>query len=339
LDFNEKQRQRLLEEISRLEMNVMEVQDMSILGGQDKVYLKTGLLVGVVPDTSLADLQKTLATVSPRISTGILSQLRERLERAQGNDLQGLQEFQRSFAKTFKPLALQMANTQELTLDMIPQTIRDQYVGKSGDLFLITVFPKANVWNTLFLDRFTKELQGVSDRATGIPPVWKRLIDLFAEDGKLATGLALVVIFLILLGDFRTLRKASLALVPLVIGTIWMLGTMELTGLQITMVNIMAIPLIIGIGIDDGVHIIHRYQIEGRDQHQTVFASTGRAILLTSLTTMLGFGSLTFATYRGLGSMGSALFIGVGTCFLATVLVIPAVMGIVERVKGKKESG
>jgi hypothetical protein len=338
LDFNETQWQRLLEEITRLEMNVMEVQDMSILGGQDKVYLKTGLLVGVVPDTSLADLQKILATVNPKISTGILSRLRQRLEQAQGKDMQGLRDFQRSFAQTFKPVALQMANTEELTLDMIPQTIRDQYVGKSGNLFLITVFPKANVWNTLFLDRFTKELQEVSDRATGIPPVWKRLIDLFAEDGKLATGLALAVIFLILLGDFRTLRKASLALVPLVIGTIWMLGTMELTGLQITMVNIMAIPLIIGIGIDDGVHIIHRYQIEGRDQHKTVFASTGRAILLTSLTTMLGFGSLTFATYRGLGSMGSALFIGVGTCFLATILVIPAIMGIVERVKGKKEN-
>jgi len=336
LDFNETQRQRLLEEITRLEMNVMEVQDMSILGGQDKVYLKTGLLVGVVPDTSLADLQGILAMVSPQISTGILSRLRERLERTQGNDLQGLRDFQLSFARTFKPIALQMANTEELTLDMIPQTIRDQYVGKSGDLFLITVFPKANVWNTLFLDRFTKELQEVSDRATGIPPVWKRLIDFFAQDGKLATGLALGVIFLILLGDFRTLRKASLALVPLVIGTIWMLGTMELTGLQITMVNIMAIPLIIGIGIDDGVHIIHRYQIEGRDQHQTVFASTGRAILLTSLTTMLGFGSLTFATYRGLGSMGSALFIGVGTCFLATVLIIPTVMGMLVKFRNQK---
>ena len=115
-----------------------------------------------------------------------------------------------------------------------------------------------------------------------------------------------------------------------------MLGVMELSGLQLTMMNAMAVPLIIGIGIDDGVHIIHRYQIEGNKGHKTVFASTGRAVLLTSLTTMLGFGSLTFATYRGLGSMGISLFIGVGTCFLATILVIPAIMGIVARRKSRR---
>ncbi len=89
--------------------------------------------------------------------------------------------------------------------------------------------------------------------------------------------------------------------------------------------------MIIGIGIDDGVHIVHRYQIEGKNAHKPVFASTGRAILLTSITTMLGFGSLWFATYRGLGSMGIALFIGVGTCFFATVIVIPVLIGMLKK--------
>lgn len=177
------------------------------------------------------------------------------------------------------------------------------------------------------------ELLEVSPRATGIPPVWRSLLDLFARDGKLATSLAIVLIFLLLLADFRSLQKAALGMIPLVIGTAWMLGVMVLTGLQITMVNVMAIPLIIGIGIDDGVHIIHRYQIEGRGEHRTVFSSTGRAVLLTTLTTMLGFGSLWFATYRGLGSMGIALFIGVGTCFLATILVMPTIIGWTDRAK------
>jgi predicted RND superfamily exporter protein len=129
-----------------------------------------------------------------------------------------------------------------------------------------------------------------------------------------------------LMVDFKSWKRSLVAIVPLMIGMIWMVGTMELAGYQLTMLNVMALPLIIGIGIDDGVHIIHRYNVEGDAQHHTVFSSTGRAIFLTSLTTMIGFGSLTFATYRGLGSMGMALFIGVGTCFLATVLIIPLVM-------------
>ncbi|MBU0727632.1 MMPL family transporter, partial [Patescibacteria group bacterium] len=138
-------------------------------------------------------------------------------------------------------------------------------------------------------------------------------------------------IFLVLLIDFQSIKKVLLAMIPLVVGIVWMVGVMELFGLQITLLNIMAIPMIIGIGIDDGVHIVHRYQIEGKDAHKLVFASTGRAILLTSVTTMLGFGSLWFATYRGLGSMGIALFIGVGTCFLATVIVIPVIIGMLKK--------
>ncbi|MFQ6608238.1 MAG: MMPL family transporter [Fidelibacterota bacterium] len=327
---------RLQEELSRLEKNVMETQDMANISNQDKVYLKTGLLVGVVPeeeDETVKGWQAELEQVSPDISTGVLSSVVMRLDEMGVKRRKELEQFQLDFATHFKSIALRMANPEPVTLETIPKTIKDQYVGKSGDLYLVTIFPKQNVWDEIFLNRFTDELHSVSERATGLPPVYRRLIDLFGEDGKFATKLALAVILTILLLDFRSARKAMLAIVPLVIGALWMLGVMELSGLQLTMLNAMAVPLIIGIGIDDGVHIIHRYQIEGRREHKTVFASTGRAIFLTSMTTMLGFGSLTFATYRGLGSMGSALFIGVGTCFLATVLVIPAIMGIVERFK------
>ena len=93
----------------------------------------------------------------------------------------------------------------------------------------------------------------------------------------------------------------------------------------------MALPLIIGIGIDDGGHILHRSKIEGRGALYDVYRSTGKAIIITSLTTMMAFGSLVFATYRGFGSLGIALFIGVGSCLLASVVVLPAVLAWVER--------
>jgi len=329
---------QLQEEMSRLVHNVMEIQDMANIGSQEKVYLKTGLLVGVIEDyddETLRRWQEELAQINPQITTGILSNLAQRIEIVGAEKMAELKSFHLNFAETFKLLVTRMANPEEVTLETIPETIRNQYVGQSGDLFLVTIFPKENVWDELFLNRFTDELAQVSPRATGLPPVYRRLMDLFGADGKFATKLALVVIFIILLLDFRSFRKAGLAIVPLVIGALWMLGVMELSGLQLTMMNAMAVPLIIGIGIDDGVHIIHRYQIEGNSKHHLVFASTGRAVFLTSLTTMLGFGSLTFASYRGLGSMGMALFIGVGTCFMATALVIPAIMGFVEKRKNK----
>ena len=120
-------------------------------------------------------------------------------------------------------------------------------------------------------------------------------------------GLVLMlVIVLLLLVDFRNIRKMILVIILLVIAVVWM--RMGLTGLQMTMLNIMAIPMIIGIGIDLGGQVIHRYQIEDNTAHNAVFSSTGRAVLLTSLTTMLCFGSLWFAVYRGLGSMGIAFY-------------------------------
>ncbi len=311
----------------------MEIQDMAILGGQDKVYLKTALLVGVVleeEDQTIIELQTILRGKMNDISRGMLTRLHERLEMDGFGSIANLKQFHHDFASAFKPAVLRMANSEVITLETLPENIKNQYVGKPGDSFLISVFPQQNVWEQTFLERFTDELLEVSPRATGIPPVYRSLLDLFARDGKLATGLAIVVIFLLLLADFKSIQKAVLGMIPLVIGTAWMLGTMELTGLQITLLNIMAIPMILGIGIDDGVHIIHRYQIEGSEAHRIVFASTGRAILLTSLTTMLGFGSLWFATYRGLGSMGIALFIGVGACFVATVLVIPTLVGLAQ---------
>ncbi|MFQ6603984.1 MAG: RND family transporter [Fidelibacterota bacterium] len=334
-------RELLLAEIERLEMNVMEIQDMAVIGGQDKIYLKTGLLVGVVPeeeDASIMALQEELVTKQPSLERGLLTELRETVAGLSTPGWQKMDSFQQAFAAEFKAVARRMTNTEPITIATLPPSIRAQFVGKSGDSFLVTVFPKDNVWDIDFLERFTRELEDVSPRVTGIPPVFKRLMEYFAADGKQATYLALVVIFIILVLDFHSWRKSALAMAPLIIGVFWMIGLMQLTGLQLTMVNIMAIPLIIGIGIDDGVHVMHRYNIEGRDKHFIVFSTTGRAILLTSLTTMLGFGSLIFATYRGLGSMGSALFIGVGTCFLATVLVIPALMGVYHAWHTKKST-
>ncbi len=182
-----------------------------------------------------------------------------------------------------------------------------------------------------FLDRFTDDLEEISDRATGFPPVFRALIDIIGKDGRNAAMLTLVIVFLLLWVDFRHPGHALMAMTPLAVGIMWMVGIMQLFGDKLDVMNVMAIPLIIGIGIDDGVHIIHRWKREGPGSERVVFASTGKAILLTSLTTMLAFGSLVFSIWRGYGSLGTVLLIGVGACFLTTILFIPGIIGWIER--------
>jgi len=300
-------------ELERLEANIIELQDLAFLGGQDKVYNKAVKLVGEAGD-SLA--RGNITQFINALDTGLT-----KIE---------LTYFQQEFSTSFKSTIIDMANTEPLTLDNLPSDIKNRFTGKSGNIFIINVYPEKNIWeDARFLYRFTEEATELSEKATGLPPIFVELMDIMSKDGKKATYLAIIAVFLVLLLDFRSLKYALVGMVPLIFGTIWMTGIMEISGLQFTMMNILAVPLIIGIGIDDGVHILHRWKME--KNLDIVYRSTGKAILLTSLTTMLGFGSLWFATYRGLGSMGIALFIGVGTCFLATLFIIPAILGMQNR--------
>ena len=297
-------------EMERLEANIIELQDLAYLGGQDKVYEKAIKLVGEADDSNP---RGNLTQYINALDTGLT-----RIE---------LTFFQQQFSRSFKSTILEMANTEPLTLGNLPGEIKNRFTGKSGNIFIINVYPEKNIWeDSRFLYRFTDEATELSERATGLPPIFVELMDIMSKDGKKATYLAIIAVFLVLFLDFRSLKYALVGMVPLVFGAIWMTGFMQILGLQFTMMNILAVPLIIGIGIDDGVHILHRWKLE--KNLDIVYRSTGKAIMLTSLTTMLGFGSLWFATYRGLGSMGIALFIGVGTCFLATLLIIPAIFGL-----------
>ncbi|MBD3377577.1 MMPL family transporter [candidate division KSB1 bacterium] len=314
----------LIDELYRLEDNIIELAQLAYLGGQDKVDLKAKSIVG--------DLQDDNRTSKIEI---LVNHIQDR----QQTSISRLNTFQQDFAPVYRGLALGMAATTPITLDSLPRTITDRYVSDDGSEFLVSIYPKTGVWEDLgFLERFTQRMHALDDRITGIPSIFYVLMGIIGRDGRVAAGLTLVIVFLLLLLDFRKLRYALLAMMPLVIGAIWMVGIMSLTGLKLTLVNVIGIPLILGIGIDDGVHILHRYQTEGRSSIRHVFASTGKAVLLTSLTTMLAFGSLVFATYRGLGSMGLALFIGVGACFLATILVLPALLGWLEKATESKSS-
>jgi predicted RND superfamily exporter protein len=300
-------------------MNIMEIQDMAYLGGQDKVDTKCKDIVGDPDNPNSQNLLQDLLNV---------------LHHEPKSAAIGLSHFQRVFTPYFSSMVLRMCSTDPIQLGELPQSILDRYSNHSRNQFLVTVYPSGNIWqNAGFLHRFADDLERISDRATGMPPVFRALIDIIGRDGRNAMVLTIVMVFLLLWLDFRNPKFALMAMIPLSIGALWMVGLMKLTGQQFTVMNVMGLPMIIGIGIDDGVHIVHRWIAEGRGQIKTVFASTGKAILLTTLTTMLAFGSLIFSIWRGFGQLGSALFVGVGACFLTTVLILSGITGFIERKK------
>lgn len=308
--------QELIQQLERLDMNIYELSQMAFLGGQDRVDRKCSLIIGGPDEES-----------GRNIITWLVKNIESNIETA----VAGLNRFQDGYRSPLRESALRMADTSRITLHSLPSSITDRFLNKSRDRFLMTITPAKQVWNIEFMRLFTEQMQRIDERITGTPPLFLRLIDLVGEDGEKAAGLAILVVFLLLWLDFRKLRIAIMAMVPLLSGAVWMIGLMSLFDLPLTIVNVMAIPMIIGIGIDDGVHLLHRYRVEGWQNSRIVLQSTGRAILLTSLTTMAGFGSLMIAKYRGFNSLGALLAIGVAACFVTTVTFLPPLVRLFSR--------
>jgi predicted exporter len=149
------------------------------------------------------------------------------------------------------------------------------------------------------------------------------------RDAGVAAAIGFALVGALLWIDYRQLRAMALSLVPLFVGLIWMLGAMAAFGIDMNFMNIFVTTMVIGIGTDYGVHIVHRYR-ESRDlppeEAAGKLAETGKAVVLSALTTIVGFGSLATTHYPGLRSMGWVATLGTAaTCFLAITL-LPAAM-------------
>ena len=129
--------------------------------------------------------------------------------------------------------------------------------------------------------------------------------------------------------DFRNLRDTLLTLLPpLLGGGLMMFGILALLGVDLNPANLIALPLVLGIGVDDGVHVIHDFRLQ-KGRYRTS-SSTMNAIVLTSLTSMIGFGSMMVAAHRGLYSVGLVLVIGVGSCLFVSLVTLPAVLTMIS---------
>ena len=307
-DINE-----LIDQLERLDLNIYELSQLAFIGGQDKVDKKCQSLIG--------DPEK-------EESDSYILKLVEWIKQNPEVARQQLNEFQKFYFPQLHNKIYDMANPEIITLAALPNHIKEQYVNEAGDKFLVLIYAREQLWNFETLPRFTKQLEIVSPRATGTPPMFLRLINLIAKDGLWATILTLCIVTILLWVDFRSIKLALYGIIPLVAGGVLMVGILKSLGMMLDFVNLMGIPMIVGIGIDDGVHILHRYIYEGFDKTPLVLRSTGKAIMLTSLTTMAGFGTLMFGGFPGYQSLGTLLAIGVASCFITTVLYIPAIISL-----------
>jgi predicted RND superfamily exporter protein len=151
----------------------------------------------------------------------------------------------------------------------------------------------------------------------------------------LAIGSAAISIAVVIYLDAKAFCWMALALVPMGLGLAQLFGIMGWLGVPLNPANLIVLPLILGIGIDDGVHVVHDFRCQkGRYR---ISSSTATAVLITSLTTMMGFGSLMLAGHRGLQSLGRLLTIGVFCCLANSIVLLPAVLAWATRRRSSSE--
>jgi predicted RND superfamily exporter protein len=136
------------------------------------------------------------------------------------------------------------------------------------------------------------------DKFTGTPTQLYVYTTLLRNSYQQAAIYSLIAIAIMVLLHFRSVLCVILALLPVAIGTTWMLGFMAVTGIPFNPANIMTLPLVVGIGVTNGIHILNRF---AEEQNPGILAkSTGKAVLVSGLTAITGFGSLILARHQGL---------------------------------------
>lgn len=248
----------------------------------------------------------------------------------------GLDAFERQFYQSLRELVLflkDQVDAPPLTIEDIPQNLRQREIGRNG-LIQVRVFPKENIWERSAQERFVREVQGVCPQIVGMPIMAYYDCQELRTSNEEAGVWALAAIGVLLLIHFRKLGIAILALLPKVVGIVWMVGLMGYLGVNFNSANFLALPLILGIGLVFGMHIIHRV---AEDNSVGIFGhSTGPSITLAALTTIMGFATMIDAQHQGVATLGLVMTLGVSTNLLTSTIMLPAVINVLRRYCGYK---
>lgn len=204
------------------------------------------------------------------------------------------------------------------------------------------LFPPADVWRRQPpppLAEVARSL-GPDVNLVGANVVSKVMRESVLRDATIATVVGFLLVALLLWFDFRRLTDTLLSLAPLVVGVVWMVAAMVLFGMSMNFMNIFVTAMIIGVGVDYGVHLIHRYrEVEkfGLERLEADVSETGKAITMAALSTIVGFGSLSLSHYPGLRSMGVVAILGAAATCAVSLTVLPAYLSLRRDRRSGKE--
>ena len=279
------------------------------------------------PDERYIEKCKTLLSYVPsqqKEKLGVLHDMRELLSSSTLKFLKPdqLEEVEK-FKKTF--------NLKELSVEDLPQEVVEMFKDVDGNQGLLAyVYPKADLWNGKELMKFSDMLRQVDlpngevVRASGQPVILADLLNTVVKEGPKVTLASFSLVLILVWLNFRNRRVVAAVLSSLVLGVLWLLGCMGIVNIKLNFLNFVALPITFGVGVDYAVNIYQRYRQDGIGSIHKVIANTGGAVILCSLTTIIGYSVLLMSRSRALVSFGLVALLGELTCLGAALIALPA---------------
>lgn len=206
----------------------------------------------------------------------------------------------------------------------LPPALAERFVGPQGS-YLLRIYPHGNLWDPAELASFLAEVRRELPTVSGVPVLLHDSSELMLRSYQQAGYVALAVVLACLLLLFRALRPTLLALSALLVGALWTAGLLSLCGIEFNPANLVALPLLLGIGIDTAVHVVHRAS-EAGPRAPLAGTSLGRALVYSGLTSVASFGSLLLADHPGTASIGATISLGILCCVTAGLTVPGALL-------------
>ncbi|MBN1351334.1 MMPL family transporter [candidate division KSB1 bacterium] len=218
-------------------------------------------------------------------------------------------------------------DVEPLTIDKLPNYLTQNFksIINPNEEFVL-IYPAIELGNGKELLRYANDIEhiridGKPLRACAEGLVFSDILRLMARDGTVAIILTLFIIILIIWLDFRKINYVALLLAPIAYGMLGMFGIMGLFDIRFNFLNVVTIPVILGISVANTIHFLHRY-MEERSLNDA-FHHTGMAMFMTTLTTIIGFGSLIFARHHGLRTIGVVAVLGLTTNLVSCFIIMP----------------
>jgi len=211
--------------------------------------------------------------------------------------------------------------------DSLPEWLERQWIGQDGTR-MIQLYPAVDVQDRAAQNRFAEQVVAVAGgQATGGPIIQQAAGQAITAAFRQALAWAVAGIALVLLITLRSARAAAMVMAPLTLGGLLTLAAMVVLGVEFNFANVVALPLLLGVAVDNGIHLVTRHRAGLLPDGNVLKSATARAIVVGALITAGGFGNLAFSPHAGTASLGLILAVGLALMVIATLVFLPAMLG------------